>query len=258
VLDINGYFVPATDPSALAFFPITPCRIADTRGAAGALGGPSLGAAQNRTFPVVASTCNIPPAASAYSLNLTVVPNGILGFLTTWPSGQARPLASSLNALTGTIVGNAAIVPAGTNGSIDMYASGPTDLVIDINGYFAPMAPGGLSLYAVAPCRLADTRVPLGSSPVTGFDLAVNSSACGIPAAAQADVFSVTVVPPAPLGFLTLWPQGLTRPLASTLNAQDMSITSNMALIPTNNGSLSAFAVSPTHVIIDVSGYFAQ
>jgi hypothetical protein len=35
ILDINGYFVPATDPTALAFYPITPCRIADTRTATG-------------------------------------------------------------------------------------------------------------------------------------------------------------------------------------------------------------------------------
>jgi hypothetical protein len=57
-----------------------------------------------------------------------------------------------LNALTGTVTANAAIVPAGTAGSVDVFASNPTDLVIDVNGYFAPMATGGLSLYGVAPC----------------------------------------------------------------------------------------------------------
>jgi hypothetical protein len=29
-------------------------------------------------------------------------------------------------------------VAAGTNGDIDVFASAPTDLVIDIDGYFAP------------------------------------------------------------------------------------------------------------------------
>ena len=43
ILDINGYFVPASDPTALAFYPVTPCRIADTRGPAAQLAGP-LGA----------------------------------------------------------------------------------------------------------------------------------------------------------------------------------------------------------------------
>ncbi len=53
VLDINGYFVPNSSPTALAFFPITPCRVVDTRLAAGPLGGPSLAASVARTFPVL-------------------------------------------------------------------------------------------------------------------------------------------------------------------------------------------------------------
>ena len=257
ILDINGYFVPATDPTALAFYPITPCRIADTRTATAPLGGPSLGGGTSRTFPILSSTCNLPATAQAYSLNFTAVAPAPVGFLTTWPTGQTRPLASTLNDLTGTIVANAAIVPAGTDGSIDVYASDPTDVVIDINGYFAPMSTGGLSLYSVTPCRVVDTRNAAGSAPITSLDVAVSASPCGIPATAQAHVVSATVVPPAALGFLTLWPQGATRPLASTLNALDAAITSNMAIVPTVNGSISAFASNPTHLILDISGYFA-
>ena len=61
-----------------------------------------------------------------------------MGFLTAWPAGQPLPLAATLNDPAGNVLGGAAIVAAGTNGDIDVYASGPTDLVIDINGYFAP------------------------------------------------------------------------------------------------------------------------
>jgi hypothetical protein len=71
-------------------------------------------------------------------LNVTVVPPGPLGFITLWPTGPSRPSVSTLNDLTGTIVANAAIVPAGTSGSIDVYASSVTDVIIDINGYYAP------------------------------------------------------------------------------------------------------------------------
>jgi uncharacterized repeat protein (TIGR01451 family) len=258
ILDINGYFIPATDPAALAFFPIAPCRLVDTRNKAGSLGGPSMTAGQTRTFPVLSAPCNLPVAARAYSLNFAVVPPGILGYLTAWPTGQSQPLAATLNDLTGTIVGNAAIVPAGTNGDINVFATAATDVVIDVNGYFAPMGTGGLSLYGVTPCRLLDTRQAAGSAPITQQDLAVADRGCGIPAAAKTDVLSVTVVPPGPLGFLTLWPQDQPRPLASTLNALDAAVTSNMALVPTNNGSISIFVSTPTHVVIDTSGYFAQ
>ena len=35
------------------------------------------------------------------------------------------------------------------------------------------------------------------------------------------------------------------------------AITSNLAIVPTNNGSISAFAFNPTHLVLDISGYFA-
>ena len=80
----------------------------------------------------------MPQSAPAYSLNMTVVPRGPLGYLTTWPSGQAQPLVSTLNSLAGLILANAAIVPGGSAGAISVFVSNTTDLIIDANGYFAP------------------------------------------------------------------------------------------------------------------------
>jgi hypothetical protein len=259
VLDINGYFVsPTVNASALAFFPLTPCRLVDTRNAAGPLGGPSLVGNATRTFPILSSTCNVPATAQAYSLNFTSVPNGPLGFLTTWPAGQTQPLVSTLNAPTGAVTANAAIVPAGTNGDLSVFVTNNSDLVIDINGYFAPLAAGGLSLFSLNPCRVLDTRNPPGSTPFNGkIDVNVVGSGCGAPGSAQAFVLNGTVVPPGALGFLTLWPQGATQPLVSTLNAGDGAITSNLAIVPTTNGSISAFGDHPTHLVLDISGFFA-
>ena len=260
VLDINGYFVPASDPAAGAFYPITPCRIADTRNSVGPLGGPSLAGGLSRTFPIPAATaCNIPAGVQAYSLNLAWVPKGALGYLTVWPTGQSKPLAASLNASTNTVTANAAIVPAGNNGSVDVFASGATDLVIDMNGYFAPPASGGLSLYNVAPCRVLDTREPAGAPAVNGvLDIQVATPTCGIPTAAPALVLSVTVVPVGILGYLTLWPRGTTQPFVASLNAADGAITSNMAIVPATNGWISAFFTSPSHLVVDITGYFGQ
>jgi hypothetical protein len=63
-----------------------------------------------------------------------------------WPVGSPQPNASTLNDLQGTIVANAAIVPAGNDvsGSVNVFANNPTDLIIDINGYFA--AQSGITL----------------------------------------------------------------------------------------------------------------
>ena len=259
VLDIDGYFLPAPDPSAYAFFPLTPCRVADTRKANGPLGGPYLYGSQERDFPVLdATSCHIPNSAVAYSLNLTAIPRrgAPLGYLTVWPAGESRPIVSTLNALTGTVTANAAIVPAGQNGEIAVYPSQDTDLVIDIDGYFAPVGTGGLSLYSTVPCRVLDTRKTSGAF---NGELTVNvlGSTCVVPAFAQAYVLNATVVPQGALGYLTLWSDGQSRPLASTLNAVDGAITSNMAIVPTTNGFIDAYASGLTQLVLDISSYFA-
>ena len=154
------------------------------------------------------------------------------------------------------VTANAAIVPAGYIGNIAVYATNDTDLVIDVNGYFAPAGAGGLSLYPMAPCRVLDTRLTGGSfSGTIGSD--VGASVCEPPDTAEAYVFNATVVPVGPLGYLSLWPNGQAQPVVSTLNASDGSITSNMAIVPTANGSIDAFASNPTQLILDMSSYFA-
>jgi hypothetical protein len=79
----------------------------------------------------------------------------------------------------------------------------------------------------------------------------------GVTAVATAYVFNATVVPPGPLSYITMWPQGQPQPTVATLNALDGAITSNLAIVPTDNGSISAFPFNPTHLVLDLFGYFA-
>ncbi len=115
---------------------VTPCRIIDTRDPVGSFGGPGLTTNGVRDIPVPNSSCGIPSNAVAYSVNVTVVPHGVLPYITMWPTGQAMPLASTLNSYEGKVVANAAVVPAGAGGSISVYSTGDTELIVDINGYF--------------------------------------------------------------------------------------------------------------------------
>lgn len=257
ILDINGYTSDASNIAGLAFYPLTPCRIADTRGPEkGLLGGPSLAAQNQRAFPIDGGVCGMPDGAEAYSLNFAAVPKGPLGYLTAWPAGQEQPVVASLNAVTGTVTANAVIVPSGANGDIDVFATNTTDLVIDTNGYFAAPAPGGLSLYTLPPCRVLDTRQN-GGAPFSGIKEVVVSGACGVPPTARAFVFNATVVPPGKFGYLSLWAHGEPQPVVATLNAVDGAITSNMAIVPAANGAIDAYASDSTQLILDVFGYFA-
>jgi DNA-binding beta-propeller fold protein YncE len=260
ILDINGYFSPVPG-STLAFYPLTPCRVADTRFPNGKLGSPYLTGGQQRDFPILnASACNIPSDAAAYSLNFSVVPHGPLFYMTVWPKGQSQPVVSTLNDIPGQIIANAAIVAAGTGGDVLVYPTNDTDLVIDINGYFAAAGPGGLSLYPSAPCRVIDTRKLGTGQPFSGTlspPVNVVDSPCEPPTAAGAYVLNATVVPQGALGYLTLWPDGTGQPLVSTLNALDGSVTNNMAIVPNIDGETDAYASGTTQLILDISSYFA-
>jgi hypothetical protein len=210
---------------------------------------------------MLSSSCALPNTAVAYSLNMTVVPAGTLNYLTTWPTGITQPFVSTLNDPTGTVVANAAIVPAGAGGSIDVYATDATDLIIDVNGYFAPPGGGGLQFYTVTPCRVLDTRnAPdaFGGPALNGFrDFDLGAWSCVVSPTVQAYSLNATVVPSGFLGYLTLWPTGSSQPFVSTLNSWDGSIVSNAAIVPATNGSISAFSTDTTELILDLNGFFA-
>ena len=131
--------------SPLVFVAMFPCRVVDTRtgdGLMGAFGPPSLVGGVSRTFPILSSTtCTIPTEAQAYSFDITVVPPGPLDYVTAYPTGQPTPVAAvSVESPQGTLASKTGIIPAGSNGSIDVFASNPTDLVVDINGYYVSLA----------------------------------------------------------------------------------------------------------------------
>jgi hypothetical protein len=169
----NATGLPA-NATPLVFVAMPPCRVVDTRtigqGLTGAFGPPSLAAGAVRTFPVLSSTtCTIPAVALAYSFEITVVPPGPLTYLTAFPTGQSAPVAAiTVESPQGFMASNTGIIPAGTNGSVDVYATNPTDIVIDINGYYAPLTTG--------------TNTALGTLALANNTTGVTNTAIGVDA----------------------------------------------------------------------------
>ena len=63
---------------------------------------------------------------------------------------------------------------------------------------------------------------------------------------------------PGPSSPLGSWAAaGAPQPDVSTLNASDGAVTSNMAIVPTTNGTIEVFATDSTNLLLDLSGYFA-
>src|SRR5262249_38789197 len=161
----------------------------------GPFGGPVMTANSTRSFTIPAGSCGIPSNALAYSFTVTVLPaSGFLDYLTIWPTGQAQPLVSTLNSYDGRTKSNAALVGAGSGGAVSVFVSNQTQVILDINGYFAlpTEAPAGLAFYPLTPCRVMDTRLangPLGGPILSGGvsrTVPVRSSSCGVPSTAVA------------------------------------------------------------------------
>jgi len=269
--DYDGFALNVQYEIGLAFYPLTPCRIADTREGSsftGAFGAPSLSGGVVRSFPIPSSACSVPARAQAYSVNFGALPQGPLDYLTTWPAGLPQPNVGTLGSESGNPVSNAAIVPAGANGAISVFASDNTDLIIDINGYFAPPSSAQpLAFYPIAPCRIADTRTGSGFGGAFGGPslqanvtrtLPMSTSVCSLPETAQAYSLNFGALPHAPLEFLTIWPAGQPLPLVGTLGSPSGNPVSNAALVPAGTGAaININASAATDIIVDGDGYFA-
>jgi hypothetical protein len=120
------------------FHTAAPCRVADTRNAAGDSGGPALEANTVRTFPV-AGLCQVPADARAVALNITVVGPTNVGDLRLFPAGTVAPPTSTINFGTGAVRANNAIVGLGAGGRLAVQCDmpfGTTHVLIDVAAYF--------------------------------------------------------------------------------------------------------------------------
>ena len=256
----------AAAQEALRFTAVTPCRVVDTRNPNGTLGGPPIQGGTSRSFPLPEGSCGLPLGATAYSLNVTVVPSGHLGYLTIWPTGQQQPQISTMNSPDGRTKANAAIVLSGSGGAaVSVFASDTTNVILDVNGYYTPVNDANLTFYALPPCRVVDTRGPvgpLGGPFLTGgmerdFPVLLATS-CNIPSKAQVYSLNMTAIPHSTLNYLTVWATGQHQPTVSTLNAPTGTNTANAAIVRAGvGGRVATFPTDDIDLLIDVNGYFA-
>jgi hypothetical protein len=137
---------PVLAEGPLRFFPITPCRVADTRLPAYS---PAIGGNTSRDF-TVQGVCGIPVNAKAVALNATIINPGTDGYLTLYPSNVAKPLAASMTFRAGEpALGNGAIVGlAPTTPDLKAFVfqglnSFSAHLALDATGYFCKVDAGG-------------------------------------------------------------------------------------------------------------------
>lgn len=151
VLGASG--AAAVDSTPSSFQAVTPVRVFDTRTGAGGVPAAPLGPGAVLDV-VIGGTNGIPGTAKAISLNVTVVSGTTSSYLTVWPTGDARPVASSLNWTGPAATANAVTVGLGTGGKVSIYNNtGIVHVLADAVGYY--------------------------SAAVTGFGAATNTAAAG-------------------------------------------------------------------------------
>jgi len=126
-------------PASMLFFPVTPCRIVDTRGNIGTSGGPLQGVGGERVLALT-GTCGVSSSARALIANVTVTGVAADGDLRVFPSDGALPTATAISFRSGKTRANNAILLLSSDGtgSVTVHndAPGPLDLIVDVSGYF--------------------------------------------------------------------------------------------------------------------------
>lgn len=257
-----------------AYTGVRPARILDTRHAHGVTTSTPVGNGQ--TVPLkVAGVGGLPSTGVAAAVvNLTVVEPTARGYVTAYPSGSARPTASSVNFGAGWTGANLVTVAVGADGRILLHhVGGATHLVADVVGWYhstatAPSTSGRYGSYVPwDPTRIADTRSE--SRPLAGGStLRVGADFGSLNPHVRALAVTVTVTRATSRGYLTTWSGSGTRPGTSTLNYSGSRSVPNMAIVPVapcssacgSSTPIPGIAVSNTsmdraHVIVDLVGF---
>jgi uncharacterized delta-60 repeat protein len=266
---------PSPTPSGISqpglagggFVPLpAPVRLMDTRNQPtvdGQFSNIGRRVAGSTTVLTVAGRGGIPADAPAIALTVTVAGPTAPGFITVFPCGQPRPLASNLNFRPGSVVANAVVTGIGAAGAVCVYTSAPTHVIVDVAGTFDASAFTPLA----APARLMDSR---NSPTVDGqfSNLGVRTAGsttelpvagrAGVPNDASAVALTVTVDQPAEHGFITVFPCGQPRPNTSNLNFAPGAVVASAVVTGLGTGgTVCLYTSQATHVIVDASGTLA-
>jgi hypothetical protein len=257
---------PSSPTVGSTYQPLAPARVLDTRNGTGT--GSATPVPHGGTIDLTVAGAGGVPATGVTAVALNVTATNASGpptYVTVFPSGAARPVASNLNVVPGQTAPNLVIVQV-NNGKISLYnAAGTVDLIADVQGWFGGNA--GSKYVPIAPVRDLDTRDGTGTGGSTAqlgpggtIELTV-AGVNGVPASGvTAVVLNVAVTNVSgPDSFLTVFPTGTAPPLASNLNVVAGQTVANLVIARVGaNGKVSIYNnLGTVDVIADVQGWFA-
>ena len=259
VVDVTGYFETVSSARSGRFVPLAGGRLVDTRTTQRPTPGSSV--------TVDTGAAGVPADAGAVVVNLTTDQTTGPDVFIAHPTGTSRPTASSLNAdRAGQARAAAAIVPV-DDARFDVFTRNGNHVIVDLLGYFtggsADVASDGLFV-PVDPFRLVDTRLAAGPAggprlwDTGGREFAVDPDVLGAPAQQVAALaVNATVTDTEDAGWVALAAAGVPVPGTSSVNYPSAQLTvANGAFVAVSERGIQARALSGTHVVVDVTGWF--
>jgi hypothetical protein len=264
IFDVAGWYSDAGAGNDGRLQPLTPARILDTRDGTG--GGLRLGPGASLDLQVSGRGGVPSSGAKAAVLNVVATGTTASSYVTVFPTGEPRPVASTLNFNGGDTVANRVMAKLGTGGRVTIYNNaGSADVVVDVGSWYTDAtvvgSAGGYT--SLTPARILDTRDgtggvtgPVGGGTTAGVQVTGRG---GVPATGvSAVIVNVTVTQPAGAGFLTVFPTGTARPFISDVNYAAGETRPNLVVVKLGTGGqVSIFPQVDTHVTFDVAGWFS-
>lgn len=254
VIDIAA--LPNLPQGASQFTPVAPARLLDTREF------PDKPHRDTIIDLQVTGLRGVPSDATAVVLNVTGTEATDDGFLTIYPSGEGRPLASNTNLVKDGTKASLTTSKIGEGGRISIYVQSGAHVVVDVFGYYAPPTSKAGRFVPLSPGRLIDTRDPGQSKLGDGGSVLVPVlGQQGVPVAGVSAVMvNLTVTDADGPGFVQVFASDIPQPSTSNLNVEAAGGTvSNLAVVPVGaDGKIIVFTQRGAHVIVDVAGWFSD
>ena len=256
--------MPAADVSFTAEYYATrragsrrssPYRLLDTRASPTPGGaGPAAGAGPDPGRRPLEPAGRARPASTAVLLNVTTTNPAAAGYVQAFPCGT-EPDISTVNFDPGQTAANLAIVRLPADGRVCFTSLVPTDLVVDVSGWYAP---GTRRVGLHAGRARAGARHPPDPAAGRRAGAALQPGRpAGLPADATAALLNLTVTNPTDAGYVRAYPCGEEQDVSNVNYAAGQTVA-NLASVKVAAGGDVCFRIwAPTDLVVDLAGWYS-
>ncbi len=238
------------------YTPVQPYRLFDTRNQAQSPNGVAAQIQPGQIMPVNLSNQPGRPAGStAVLLNVTTTNPAAAGYVKAFPCGT-EPYISNVNFDPGQTAANLAMVMVPADGNVCFSSFVPTDLVVDVSGWFAPASSGGVGYTTIDPVRVLDTRESAKLEPMQElrFSLAGRS---GFPADATAALINLTATNTEAPGYVRVYPCGEEQDVSNVNYAAGQTVANLASVKVAAGGDVCFKSYARADIVVDLAGWYS-